>query len=47
MQRKLAKDRVQKSKLEYLNDPQPHFRTYGPRTRREWLALRELTGGAP
>jgi hypothetical protein len=47
MRRKLAKDKVQKSKLEYLNDPQPHFGTYGPRTRREWLALRELTGGEP
>ena len=44
---KLAKDRVQKSKLDYLNDPQPTFATYGPRTRREWLALREWTGGEP
>ena len=47
MRRKLAKDRVQKSKLDYLNDPQPTFATYGPRTRREWLALREWTGGQP
>ena len=47
MRRKLAKDRVQKSKLDYLNDPQPTFTTYGPRTRREWLALREWTGGEP
>ncbi|HSW25926.1 MAG TPA: amidohydrolase family protein, partial [Burkholderiaceae bacterium] len=47
MRRKLAKDRVQKSKLDYLNDPQPTFATYGPRTRREWLALREWTGGEP
>jgi hypothetical protein len=45
--RKLAKDKVQKSKLDYLNDPQPNFATYGPRTRREWLALREWTDGAP
>jgi hypothetical protein len=44
---KLAKDRVQKSKLEYLNEPRPTFATYGPRTRREWLALREWTGGEP
>ena len=34
MRGKLAKDRVQKSKLDYLNDPQPTFATYGPRTRR-------------
>jgi hypothetical protein len=47
LRHKLAKDRVQKSKLDYLNDPQPTFATYGPRTRREWLALREWTGGAP
>jgi len=47
MRRKLAKDRVQKSRLEYLNDPRPSFATYGPRTRREWLALREWTGGQP
>ena len=47
MRRKLAKDRVQKSKLDYLNDPQPTFATYGPRTRREWLALREWAGGEP
>jgi hypothetical protein len=47
VRRKLAKDRVHKSKLDYLNDPQPSFRTYGPRTRREWLALREWTGGEP
>jgi len=45
--RKLAKDKVQKSKLDYLNDPRPHFETYGPRTRREWLALREWTAGEP
>jgi hypothetical protein len=47
MRRKLAKDRVHKSKLDYLNDPQPSFLTYGPRTRREWLALREWTGAQP
>ena len=47
LRRKLATDRVQKSKLDYLNDPQPTFATYGPRTRREWLALREWTGGQP
>ena len=34
-QRKLERDRVQRSKLQYLNDPDPAFETYGPRTRRE------------
>jgi hypothetical protein len=47
MRRKLAKDKVQKSKLDYLNDPRPSFATYGPRTRREWLVLRELSGPLP
>ena len=44
MRRKLAKDRVQKSKLEYLNDPRPTFATYGPRTRREWLVFKAIAG---
>ena len=47
LRRKLAKDRVQKSKLEYLNDPRPSFATYGPRTRREWLAFKALIGDMP
>ncbi len=47
MRRKLAKDRVQKSRLDYLNDPRPSFATYGPRTRREFVAFRRLTGDAP
>jgi hypothetical protein len=47
LRKKLSKDRVQKSKLDYLNDPQPTFATYGPRNRREWLALKTLTGNAP
>jgi hypothetical protein len=44
MQRKLSRDRVQKSKLEYLNDPDPSYLTHGPRTRREFLAFRALHG---
>ena len=44
---RLAKDRVQKRKAEYLNDPQPSFATYGPRTRGEFAALRRLQGGVP
>jgi hypothetical protein len=44
MRKKLARDRVQKTKLDYLNDPDPAFATYGPRTRREFLAFRALHG---
>jgi uncharacterized protein len=47
LRKKLAKDRVQKSKLEYMNDPRPSFATYGPRTRREWLAFKSLIGDMP
>ena len=47
MRRKLAKDRVQKRKAEYLNDPQPSFATYGPRNRQEFLALLRLQDGMP
>jgi hypothetical protein len=47
MRRKLARDRVQKTRLDYLNDPDPAFTTYGPRTRREFLAFRALHGEAP
>ena len=46
MRKKLEKDKVQKSKIEYLNDPQPSFATYGPRTRGEFLAFRRLLGNA-
>ena len=47
MRKKLARDRVQKSKTEYLDDPQPSFATYGPRTRAEFLAFRRLQGDLP
>jgi hypothetical protein len=47
LRKKLAKDRVQKSKLEYMNDPQPSFATYGPRTRREWLVFKAIVGNTP
>jgi hypothetical protein len=47
MRRKLARDRVKKARDEYLNDPQPSFATYGPRTRREFLALRKLLADLP
>jgi len=40
MRAKLARDRVQKAKDDYRNDPDPSFLTYGPRTRREFLILR-------
>ena len=44
---RLLKDRVHKTRLDYLNDPRPSFATYGPRTRREFIAFRQLTGDLP
>jgi hypothetical protein len=32
-------DRLAREKLAYAENPDPHFRTYGPKTRREFLAL--------
>ena len=47
MRRKLSRDRVQKSRLDYQNAPEPSFVTYGPRTRREFFAFRALHGEMP
>lgn len=37
MQRHIAGDRVARNRLAYVENPNPHFRTYGPKTRREFL----------
>jgi uncharacterized protein len=34
-----ASDRIARERNAYLENPEPHFRTYGPKTRREFLAL--------
>lgn len=47
LRKRLAKDRVQKSRNDYLDDPQPAFATYGPRTRAEFIAFRHLQGELP
>jgi predicted TIM-barrel fold metal-dependent hydrolase len=39
-------DRVARERLAYLERPEPHFRTYGPRTRREFLNLLAWNGGS-
>jgi predicted TIM-barrel fold metal-dependent hydrolase len=38
-------DSISESRVAYRHDPQPHFQTYGPKTRREFLNLLKLTGG--
>ena len=47
VRRRLSKDPVKKARDDYQNDPHPSFATYGPRNRREFLALRHLLGGMP
>jgi predicted TIM-barrel fold metal-dependent hydrolase len=47
MRARLSKDPVQRRRSEYLHDPQPSFATYGPRTWREFVALRRMQGGVP
>lgn len=34
-----AKDSIERARANYANNPDPHFRTYGPKTRREFLQL--------
>ena len=35
----LSRDRIARERLAYLENPAPHFLTYGPKTRREFLKL--------
>jgi hypothetical protein len=35
----LARDRVARERAAYFERPDPHFGTYGPKTRREFMAL--------
>ncbi len=40
-------DGLQRRRAEYREDPDPHFQTYGPKTRREFLANLKARGGSP
>ena len=33
------RDRIARERLAYMEHPEPHFLTYGPKTRREFLNL--------
>ena len=45
--RKYARrDRIAHERLAYRERPEPHFLTYGPRTRREFLNLLRWNGGS-
>ena len=43
----LAKDATARERENYADRPEPAFLTYGPRTRREFLALRARSGAGP
>jgi predicted TIM-barrel fold metal-dependent hydrolase len=45
MKRSMAQDRIASDRLAYRETPDPHFRTYGPKTRRQFLNLLEWNGG--
>ncbi len=40
-------DGLQRRRAEYRQDPDPHFQTYGPKTRREFIANLKARGGSP
>jgi predicted TIM-barrel fold metal-dependent hydrolase len=42
-----ANDDIGRTRAEYQAAPDPHFLTFGPKTRREFLHLRHLNGGRP
>jgi hypothetical protein len=39
VKRYISRDTVSRSRAAYLEHPDPHFTTYGPKTRREFLGL--------
>ncbi|MCZ6895412.1 MAG: amidohydrolase family protein, partial [Gammaproteobacteria bacterium] len=41
-----GRDTIAASRENYRNDPHPHFRTFGPTTRREFIDLLRLKGGS-
>ncbi|MBI3952056.1 MAG: amidohydrolase family protein [Acidobacteria bacterium] len=43
----LRRDEIHRRKIEYQNNPQPSFSTYGPKTRREFLSFLRRNGGRP
>ena len=45
--RRARSDAIFEQRIAYRHAPNPHFLTYGPKTRREFLRLRRLGGGNP
>ncbi len=40
-------DEIFRRRQAYRQAPNPHYLTYGPKTRREFLRLKRLSGGLP
>jgi len=38
-------DRIANHRLAYRQNPDPHFQTFGPKTRREFLDFLKISGG--
>lgn len=47
IQQFVAHDTLSRQRQNYLQEPDPHFLTYGPKSRREFLNLLRLTGDHP
>ncbi|MBA2491418.1 MAG: amidohydrolase family protein [Gammaproteobacteria bacterium] len=45
MKQRAGRDRIAGERLTYRQTPDPHFRTYGPKTRREFMNLLAWKGG--
>lgn len=47
VQRRAGSDRLAQARSEYRHQPNPHYQTHGPKTRRDFLRLLSLQGGSP
>ena len=45
--KRARRDRIEEQRAAYREDPDPHFLTFGPKTRREYLANLKARGGVP
>ena len=45
--KRARRDAIHRRRAEYRENPDPHFHTFGPKTRREFLANLKARGGAP
>jgi hypothetical protein len=46
VRKRANRDRISQERRAYLENPEPHYLTYGPKTRREFLNLLSWNGGS-